>query len=88
MTQLSASRIFLNKTIKDIIKEILEERQKFEDSVFKHQFRANPLNRKMFKGSLDNIIEREKKERETRTKKLQEDSLLELYFGKNYEKQR
>lgn len=55
------------------IKEILEERQKFEDSVFKHQFRANPLNRKMFKGSLDNIIEREKKERETRTKKLQEE---------------
>lgn len=55
------------------IQEILEARQQYEDSIFKNQFRANPLNRKMFQGSLDNIIEREKKERKSRTEKLQKE---------------
>ena len=50
------------------IQEILEERQKTENEIFNHQFRANELNQKMFNthGNLDNIIEREKKRRNHR----------------------
>ena len=50
------------------MKEILEERKKNEDEVFKHTFHANPLNEKMFdtKGNLGNIIEREKLKRKER----------------------
>ncbi len=57
------------------IQEILEDRQKKEDKVFKHQFHANPLNKKMFnkEGDLNNIIEREKIERKKRTDKLKEE---------------
>jgi len=50
------------------MKEILENRQKNEDDVFKHTFHANPLNRRMFNkaGSLKNITEKEKEKRERR----------------------
>ena len=52
------------------MQEILEQRQKNEDDIFKHVFHANPLNRRMFNksGSLKNIIEREKEKRERRIK--------------------
>ena len=46
------------------MKEILENRQKNEDDVFKHTFHANPLNRRMF--NLKNITEKEKEKRERR----------------------
>ena len=50
------------------MKEILEERQKNEDEVFKHTFHANPLNKKMFNqaGNLENITEKEKEKRDRR----------------------
>ena len=50
------------------MKEILENRQKNEDDVFKHTFHANPLNRRMFNkaGNLKNITEKEKEKRERR----------------------
>ena len=50
------------------MKEILEERKKNEDDVFKHTFHANPLNKRMFdtKGDLRNVIEREKSARQKR----------------------
>ena len=50
------------------MKEILEERQKNEDEVFKHTFHANPLNKKMFNkaGNLENITEKEREKRERR----------------------
>ena len=57
------------------MREILEERKKNEEDVFRHTFHANPLNKKMFdtNGDLRNIIEREKSEREIRiTKKKKE----------------
>ena len=50
------------------MKEILEERKKKEDGIFKHIFHANPLNKRMFdtKGDLRNVIEREKSARQQR----------------------
>ena len=50
------------------MKEILEERKKNEDDIFKHNFHANPLNKRMFdtKGDLRNVIEREKNARQRR----------------------
>ena len=50
------------------MKEILEERRKNENDIFKHNFHANPLNKRMFnrKGDLRNIIEREKSARQRR----------------------
>ena len=53
------------------MKEILEERKKNENDIFKHTFHANPLNRRMFdkKGSLGNIIQREKAERQIRVER-------------------
>ena len=57
------------------MREILEERKKNEEDVFRHTFHANPLNRKMFdtNGDLRNVIEREKAERDIRiTKKKKE----------------
>ena len=50
------------------MKDILEERKKNEDDVFKHTFHANPLNKRMFdtKGDLRNVIEREKSARQKR----------------------
>ena len=50
------------------MKDILEERKKNEDNVFKHTFHANPLNRRMFntKGDLRNVMEREKSARQKR----------------------
>ena len=50
------------------MREILEERKKNEDDIFKHTFHANPLNRKMFdtNGDLRNVIEREKAARKLR----------------------
>ena len=57
------------------MQEILEDRQKKEDKVFKHTFHANPLNKRMFnkEGDLSNIIEREKAARKKRTDKLKEE---------------
>ena len=50
------------------MKEILEERKKNEDDIFKNNFHANPLNKRMFdtKGDLRNVIEREKSARQKR----------------------
>ena len=50
------------------MREILEERKKNEEDVFKHIFHANPLNKRMFdtKGDLRNVIEREKSARQKR----------------------
>ena len=50
------------------MREILEERKKNEEDIFRHTFHANPLNRKMFdtNGDLHNVIEREKAERKKR----------------------
>ena len=50
------------------MKEILEDRKKNEDDVFKHTFHANPLNKRMFNkaGSLKNITEKEKEKRDRR----------------------
>ena len=50
------------------MKEILEERKKNEDDIFKNNFHANPLNKRMFdtKGDLRNVIEREKAARQKR----------------------
>ena len=53
------------------MREILEERKKNEDDIFKHTFHANPFNKKLLNknGDLRNIIEREKAEREARIQK-------------------
>ena len=53
------------------MREILEERKKNEEDIFRHTFHANSLNRKMFdtNGDLNNIIEREKIARQKRVDK-------------------
>ena len=50
------------------MKEILEERKKNEDDIFKHVFHANPVNKRMYNkaGSLKNITEKEREKRERR----------------------
>ena len=62
------------------MKEILEERKKNEDEIFKHVFHANPLNKKMFdtKGDLRNVIEREKSAREFRLNKKRQEIISNM----------
>ena len=50
------------------IQEILEERQKIEDNIFKNRFHANPYNPQRYNtgGNLNNTQEREKQRREHR----------------------
>ena len=51
------------------IQEILEERQKNENEIFNHRFKANDLDRKMFTtGNVKSRLEREKHRREERIK--------------------
>ena len=53
------------------MREILEERKKNEEDIFRHTFHANSLNRKMFdtNGDLRNVIERERAARKKRVDK-------------------
>lgn len=54
------------------IQEIIDERRRKEDEILAYRFKANYLNRDIFMGSLQNIIEVEKEKRKQRTEKIKE----------------
>ena len=73
------------------MKEILEERQKNEDEVFKHTFHANSLNKKMFNqaGNLENITEKEKEKRDRRIELKKKEIIANMrpfsFYDKDFE---
>ena len=70
------------------IQEILEERKKNEDDVFKNTFHANPLNKKMFNkaGDLQNITAKEKEKRDRRIEKKKNDIIANMKPFSFYDK--
>ena len=68
------------------IKEILEDRVKDEDYFVYYQFHANELKKGIWGNQMQNIIEREKEQRQQRTEKLKEKIIAEMKPFSFYEK--
>ena len=68
------------------IEEIKQEMRRKEDELMSHKFRANDLNRKMFIGTLGNVIEAERTRRYYRTERLKEKIIQEMNPFSFYER--
>jgi hypothetical protein len=68
------------------IEEIKQEIRRKEDEQMSHKFRANDLNRKMFIGTLGNVIEAERTKRLYRTERLKEKIVQDMNPFSFYER--